>query len=71
MAKYKYSGKKTKLTPKGDHRKHPPKLLRHGKGWKWGIAWDNFINGRWEGAAASYPTVYPTKAEAMKHKPKW
>ena len=79
MAKYKYSGSKTKAHPKGDFRKHKPKLVRNrGGGWVWIQQADSFAGGRWEsGVGYPYPLhlargkIFKTKAEALKHRPKW
>ena len=77
MAKYKYSGRKTKAHPKGDFRKQSPKLIRttagpyEGGGYMWVQRCDEYHNGRWEGFNSQRSKVYSTKAEALKHKPKW
>ena len=79
MAKYKYSGSKTKAHPKGDFRTQNPHLgtvaggAKIGKDtlWGWIQACEAFTGGRWEGFAVVKGGKYKTKAEAMKHKPKW
>lgn len=62
--KYKYNKAR-------DFRKEKPKLVRTDRGWQWIQGCDELISGRWEGFVAFKTRVFKTKAEAMKHKPKW
>ena len=78
MPKYKYSGSKTKAHPKGDFRTEKSKLGTVAGGakigpdtrWGWIQGCAEWIAGRWEGFVVSRGR-YKTKAEALKHKPKW
>jgi len=78
MPKYKYSGFKTKAHPKGDFRTQKPKLgtvaggrrISEDTRWGWITVCDEFLGGRWEGFV-SVRGSYKTKAEALRHRPKW
>lgn len=71
MPKYKYSGRKYTGCPKGDFRTQKPYVGRAKGGWRWIQVCEEFIGGRWEGFVALPGRVYKTKAEALKHRPKW
>lgn len=64
MAKYKYNKKK-------DFRTEKPELVTARGGWRWIQGCDEWIGGRWEGFVSNRSPVFKTKAEALKHKPKW
>ena len=71
MAKYKYSGFKSKAHPKGDFRTEKPELIKVRNGFRWMKGCEQFIAGRWEGFVSFPGGVYKSKAEALKRKPKW
>ena len=71
MPKYKYSGRKAKAHPKGDYRTQKPHLGTARGGWRWLKVCEDFIGGQWEGFVSLPGKVYLTKAEALKHRPKW
>jgi len=69
--RWKYSGHKTKAWPEGTHRRRKPELIqRRGDGWQWSRTHEVFENGRWEGFV-NYSRFYKSKAEALRHRPKW
>ena len=67
---YRYSGPKTKAHPKGTIRRLRPYLQQTSHGWQWTRIREEWERGKWEGYA-NYSRLYPTKAAAMKHIPKW
>lgn len=70
MMRFRYSGRKTKATPRGDHRRVKPYLVAERHGYRWTRIHEVWENGRWEGFA-NYSPVYKTKAQAMKNRPEW
>lgn len=71
MPRYKYSGTRTKLHPKGDFRTQKPKLVKTTKGYQWIQVCDEWIGGRWEGFVSNRSGKYPTRLMAQLHPPKW
>jgi len=71
MRRYKYSGRKSKLAPKGDFRTHKPRVGTVRGGYAWIQTCESFEGGRWEGFVSIRSRVYKTKSEAIKHRPKW
>ena len=72
--RYKYSGQKGKGYARGSFRCEKPYVGTTTKGWGWIQGCETYIpqSRRWEGfAIVKGSKHYKTKAQALKHKPKW